>query len=169
MNPDAIPSESSWAILRESQTATLKVPKTAQAVIIDIGEAADIHPKNKQDVGYRLSLGARKIAYGEDIVYSGPVFKSSQINEESILISFDHIGSGLKSTDKYGYLKGFAIAGKDKKFSWAKAVIQDTQVKVWSENVPNPAYVRYAWGINPDDANLYNMEGLPACPFRTDK
>jgi sialate O-acetylesterase len=169
MNPDNDPSESSWAILRESQTATLRVPNTAQAVIIDIGEADDIHPKNKQDVGYRLSLAARKIAYNEDIVYSGPVYKSSQIEEKSIIISFDHIGSGLVSMDKYGYLKGFAIAGKDKKFCWAKAMIKGTQVKVWSKKVPNPAYVRYAWGINPDDANLYNMEGLPACPFRTDK
>lgn len=166
------PSESDWAVLRESQSKTLtSTPNTAQAVIIDIGEAGDIHPRNKQDVGYRLSLAARKLAYGEDkIVYSGPVYKSMQVEGNKIRIKFDHVGSGLMATnDKYGYLKGFAIAGADKKFVWAKAIIDGNDVVVWNDAIKNPVAVRYAWADNPDDANLYNKEGLPASPFRTDE
>lgn len=167
--PDEQPSEHDWAVLRESQSATLNLSNTAQAVIIDLGEADDIHPRNKQDVGYRLSLAARKRAYQEDLVYSGPVFKSMARNGQSILVTFDHIGSGLITRDKYGYLKGFAICGKDGVFKWAKAKIESNKVKVWSSKVPDPQHVRYAWGINPHDANLYNQEGLPANPFRTDQ
>lgn len=169
MAEDDQPAESDWAVLRESQSATLAVPNTAQAVIIDIGEAADIHPRNKQDVGLRLSLAARKLAYGEDVVYSGPVFKSQEIMKQKVVITFDHIGGGLKAKDKYGYLKGFAIAGPDKKFVWAKAQIKGDKVYVWNEAVKEPVSVRYAWGNNPEDANLYNVEGLPASPFRTDE
>jgi len=160
---------SNWAILRASQTSALKLPKTAEAVIIDIGEAGDIHPKNKQDVGYRLSLGARKLAYNEDIIYSGPTYKSDEITGNKIEINFDHTGSGLMSKDKYGYIKGFTIAGGDKKFSWAKATIENDKVIVFSDKVQHPLYVHYAWADNPEDANLYNAEGLPATPFRTDK
>ncbi len=163
------PTESSWAMLRESQSKTLEVsPNSGQAVIIDIGEADDIHPRNKQDVGYRLALAARKIAYGEDIVYSGPSYQSHTVEDNKIYLTFDHIGSGLRAKDKYGYLKGFAIAGSDQKFRWAKAAIEGDRIVVWSEEVPNPVAVRYAWADNPDDANLYNEEGLPASPFRTD-
>jgi len=168
MQPDATPAESSWAVLRESQSEALSLPATGEAVIIDIGEANDIHPRNKQDVGYRLSLAARKIAYDEDIVYSGPVYKDSKIEESSIIVAFDHIGSGLHIKDKYGYVKGFAIAGADKKFVWATASVIGDKIRVWSEEVTDPKYVRYAWGNNPDDANVYNAEGLPAQPFRTD-
>jgi len=164
------PSESDWALLREAQTATLfKVPNTAQAVIIDIGDADDIHPRNKSDVGYRLALGARKLAYGEALEYMGPLFKYQKTEGKKIRIGFSHIGSGLMARDKYGYVKGFAIAGEDKHFVWAKALIEGDEVVVWSEEVPDPKYVRYAWADNPDDANLYNKEGLPASPFRTDK
>jgi sialate O-acetylesterase len=162
------PSESLWAILRESQSDVLKIPNTAQAVIIDIGNADDIHPRNKQDVGLRLSLAARKIAYGENIVYSGPTFKNQKIKKNKIIVSFNNIGSGLISKDKNSYVKGFAVAGTDKKFQWAKAVIENKSVVVWSDEVKNPKYVRYAWADNPDSANLYNAEGLPASPFRTD-
>lgn len=165
------PSESDWAVLRESQSKTLTTtPNTGQAVIIDIGEANDIHPRNKQDVGYRLALAARKLAYGEEkIVYSGPVYKSMQVEGNKIRIKFDHVGSGLMAkNDKYGYLKGFAIAGADKKFVWAQAIIDGNDIIVWSENVKTPVAVRYAWADNPDDANFYNKEGLPASPFRTD-
>lgn len=168
MAVDATPSESSWAVLRESQSKTLEVPNTGQAVIIDIGEANDIHPRNKQDVGYRLALAAEKIAYGKDLVYSGPTYKSYEIEKNSITIQLDHKGSGLMAKDKYGYLRGFAIAGSDGKFYWAKAEIKEEAVEVWSHEVANPKYVRYAWGNNPDDANLYNREGLPTNPFRTD-
>ena len=166
--PEPVPS--SWAMLRESQSAALDLPNTAQAVIIDIGEANDIHPRNKQDVGLRLSLAARKLAYGEEkIVYSGPTYKEMKKDGQSIVLSFDHTGSGLLAKDKYGYLKGFTIAGADQKFVWAKAQIRGDQIVVWSDQVSNPAAVRYGWANNPDDANLYNKEGLPASPFRTDE
>jgi sialate O-acetylesterase len=148
---------------------TLSVPNTGMAVIIDIGDAKDIHPKNKDDVGYRLSLAALKTTYGKDIVYSGPMYNSMQIDGDKIVIDFDHTGSGLLIKDKYGYLKSFAIAGADRKFVWAKAwVIPGNKVVVSSDAVKNPVAVRYAWADNPDDANLYNAEGLPASPFRTD-
>ena len=162
------PVSSNWAVLRESQHQTLHVSNTAEAVIIDIGDADDIHPRNKQDVGYRLSLAARKLAYGEALVYSGPVYKSMKIEGDQVRVSFDHIGSGLKSADKYGYVRGFAIAGSEKKFVWAQARIEGNEVVVKSSLVPEPKYIRYAWADNPGDANLYNQEGLPACPFRSE-
>ncbi|GHT66698.1 9-O-acetylesterase [Bacteroidia bacterium] len=171
------PSESNWALLRESQLKTLSVPNTGMAVGIDIGEWNDIHPLNKQDVGKRLALAAEKRAYGEDhIVYSGPVYKSMKIDGNKIILSFDHIGSGLKVKGekvkgekvKGERLKEFAIAGADGKFGWANAVIENDHVIVWSEKVKNPVAVRYAWADNPKGANLYNKEGLPASPFRTD-
>jgi sialate O-acetylesterase len=168
MAPDDQPKQSEWAELRESQTKTLALPKTGQAVIIDIGEADDIHPRNKQDVGNRLALAALKIAYGKDIVYSGPVYKSMQKSGNKIILSFENIGTGLMAKDKYGYLRAFAIAGADQKFVWARAELQGDKVIVYSDLVAEPVAVRYAWGNNPDDANLYNREGLPASPFRTD-
>ncbi len=167
MAPVEAPSESNWAVLRESQSATLSVPNTAQAVITDIGEANDIHPRNKQDVGLRLSLAARKLAYNQDVVYSGPAYKDMKKEGNKIVLSFDHVGGGLMAEDKYGYLKGFAIAGADKQFVWAKAEIRGNQIVVWNEGISDPKVVRYAWANNPDDANLYNKEGLPASPFRT--
>lgn len=170
MAPQDKPVESNWAVLRESQSNALKLKNTGQAVIIDIGDADDIHPRNKQDVGLRLSLAARKIAYGQDLVYSGPVYKSQKVDSKAIIVEFDHVGDGLKCVDKYGYLKGFIIAGKDKQFVWAKAeIVEKNQVKVWSDDVKAPMYVRYGWADNPDDANLYNSADLPTCPFRTDK
>ena len=164
-----VPKESSWAELRESQTATLSLPKTGQALAIDIGVADDIHPRNKQDVGLRLALNALKIEYGKDVVASGPMFKSFEKNGNKMILSFTNIGGGLQAKgDRYGYVKGFAIAGEDKNFVWAKAEIQGDRVIVYSDAVADPAAVRYAWADNPDDANLFNKEGLPACPFRTD-
>jgi sialate O-acetylesterase len=168
MKPVSIPSQSEWAELREAQSMTLSLPQTGQAVIIDIGEANDIHPRNKQDVGYRLALAAEKTAYGKDIVYSGPVYQSMQVDGNKIILSFSNTGSGLWAKDKYGYLKSFAIAGEDQKFVWAKAMIDGDKVVVFSNEIAHPVAVRYAWGDNPDDADLYNKEGLPASPFRTD-
>jgi sialate O-acetylesterase len=168
MEPVQTPSESDWAELREAQNMTLAVPNTGQAVIIDIGEANDIHPRNKQDVGYRLALAALKNSYAKNIVYAGPRYESFKIEGNKIILSFTEKGSGLKSTDKYGYLKGFTIAGKDKKFVWAKASIVGDHVVVYSDEIASPVAVRYAWANNPDDANLYNKENLPASPFRTD-
>jgi len=166
---DSIPAESGWALLRESQTDALGLPATGQAVIIDIGEADDIHPRNKQDVGYRLSLAARKLAYGEsNIVHQGPVYQGYEKRDDAILVQLDAIGSEMVSKSKYGYLKGFAIAGADKEFHWAQARFVDGGILVTSPHVTEPVAVRYAWGDNPEDANLYNAEGLPASPFRTD-
>lgn len=160
------PEDSNWALLRESQTETLKVPNTAQAVIIDLGEANDIHPRNKKDVGYRLALGAEKLAYGKDLVSSGPVFKNYKVEENKVTISFENVNSGLICKRKCGNVNGFAIAGVDKKFYWAKGIIKNNEVVIWSEHVKKPVYVRYAWADNPEDVNLYNKEELPATPFR---
>lgn len=160
------PSESAWAELREAQLLTfLRVPKTGMAVAIDIGEANDIHPKNKQDVGRRLALAARAIAYGESIVYSGPIYDRMEVEGNKVRIYFKHVGSGLVA--KGEKLTGFAIAGEDGKFVWAEAQIDGNTVVVYSPNVERPVAVRYAWADNPD-CNLYNKEGLPASPFRTD-
>lgn len=163
------PSESNWALLREAQRKTLSVTNTAMAVIIDIGEGNDIHPLNKKDVGYRLALAAEKIAYGDKhVVYSGPIYKSMKVSGNKIIITFTNTGSGLiaKGGEE---LKYFAIAGADKKFVWANAKIENNKVIVWIESINKPVAVRYAWADNPDGANLYNKEGLPASPFRTDE
>jgi len=161
------PAPSNWALLRESQSNALELPNTGQAVIIDIGEAKDIHPRNKQDVGIRLALAAQKIAYNKEVVFSGPAFSNMVTSSSKIILHFDHVGSGLISKDNNS-LKGFSIAGPDKKFVWAKAKVSGNTVEVWSEDVATPVAVRYAWADNPDTANFYNKEGLPASPFRTD-
>ena len=166
MKRDEQPGESAWAELREAQTMTLALPKTGQAVIIDIGEASDIHPKNKQDVGKRLALAARAIAYGEEIVYSGPMYKAMKVEDGKVRLTFDHVGGGLVAKGG-GPLKGFAVAGEDKKWHWAEATIDGETVVVSSAEVPKPVAVRYAWANNPD-CNLYNKDDLPASPFRTD-
>ncbi|CAN5466448.1 sialate O-acetylesterase [soil metagenome] len=167
MEPKEEPGESAWAELREAQFQTLALPNTGMAVIIDIGEANDIHPKNKLDVGKRLALAARKIAYQEELVYSGPVFESFGIKGDKAILQFKETGSGLE-TKGGSELKEFYVAGSDKKFYRAKAVIENNQVIVSHEQVPEPVAVRYAWADNPEEANLYNQEGLPASPFRTD-
>lgn len=168
MKPDSLPVQSDWAELREAQSMTLQLPQTGQAVIIDIGEANDIHPRNKQDVGYRLALAAEKTVYNKDIVYSGPVYQSMKTEKNKIILQFTNTGSGMMAKDKYGYLRGFAIAGADQHFVWATAIIDGDKVIVSNAAVASPVAVRYAWGNNPDDAGLYNNEGLPASPFRTD-
>lgn len=164
-----LPVESGWAVLREAALKTLKVPHTGMAVTIDLGEWNDIHPDNKKDVGERLALIARHYNYGErDLVFSGPLYESSKIQGNKIILSFTNVGSGLISIDGEE-LSQFAIAGEDEKFVWAKARITGDQVEVWSDEIPEPKYVRYAWSDNPVDPNLYNAEKLPASPFRTDK
>ncbi len=169
MKPSDQPQESNWAKLREAQTKTLELENTGMAVIIDAGEANDIHPRDKQTVGYRLALSARKVAYGEDLIHSGPMYKSMKIEENKVLISFDHVGEGLKVKDKYGYVNGFAIAGADHKFYWATAkILAKDIVEITSPNVDSPVAVRYGWADNPDDVNLYNSADLPVNPFRTD-
>jgi sialate O-acetylesterase len=173
------PGESAWAELREAQAMTAaNTPKCGLAVTIDIGEANDIHPKNKQDVGRRLGLGAEAIAYGRQIVHSGPVYDSMKIEGDKVRLVFRHVGGGLDTRvgtsfapatqpAPDGKLTGFAIAGEDRKFVWAEARIEGESVVVWSNAVPKPVAVRYAWADNPA-CNLYNKAGLPAVPFRTD-
>lgn len=167
MDYNYLPSESGWAILREGQLKALSVPNTAMAVAIDLGEWNDIHPDNKKEVGERLALAAQKIAYKENIVYAGPLVESSRIEGNKIILQFKQVGGGLISHDGEE-LSEFAIAGSDKRFVWAKAKIEGDQVIVWSDEVSTPVYVRYAWADNPVNPNLYNKEGLPASPFRTD-
>jgi sialate O-acetylesterase len=171
-----------WARLREAQTKTLAVPNTGMAVIIDtvpLPERDDIHPRNKYDVGLRLALWALGRDYGQkQLEVSGPLFKSLKIEDGKARLAFDHIGSGLMVGKKEGRapatenkgarLKSFAIAGADKKWFWADAVIEGKTVLVSSPEVKEPVAVRYAYQMNPDGANLYNREGLPASPFRSD-
>jgi sialate O-acetylesterase len=161
--PSEIPVESNWALLRESQSQALSLPNVGEAVIIDIGEAGDIHPRNKKDVGYRLSLDARNLAYGESVVNSGPVYVSHVVEDNRVVIEFDQ---DLVIHDRYGYVKGFAISGEDGIFKWGKAVANGNKVEIWSEEVKSPKYLRYGWADNPDDLNIYNKKGLPAAPFR---
>ena len=167
MEYNYLPSESQWAELREAQLKTLSVPNTAMAVAIDLGEWNDIHPDNKKDVGERLALAAMKLAYGENIVHSGPIYLSSTVDRNEVIIRFDNIGGGLITNDGEAPSE-FAIAGTDKKFVWAKARIENDHVIVWNDALVEPKYVRYAWADNPVNPNLYNKEGLPASPFRTD-
>ncbi|NOX65211.1 MAG: 9-O-acetylesterase [Chlorobi bacterium] len=160
------PADDAWAELREAQTMALELPNTGMAVTIDIGEAKDIHPKNKQEVGRRLALNALAKTYGKDIPYSGPMYKTMKIDGDKIRLKFTNADGGLKIKDGK-QLKGFAIAGSDKKFVWANANIKGDEVIVWSSKIKNPVAVRYAWAANPV-CNLYNGADLPASPFRTD-
>ncbi|MCZ7647144.1 MAG: sialate O-acetylesterase [Planctomycetota bacterium] len=160
------PTDDNWPRLRETQLNTLKLPNTGMAVIIDIGDEKDIHPRNKQDVGKRLALAARKLAYGEDLVYSGPVYEKMDVAGGKATLHFKHVGGGLAAQGGEP-LKGFAVCGEDKEFVWADAKIEGETVVVSSEKVAAPVAVRYAWANSPE-CNLYNKEGLPATPFRTD-
>ena len=156
-----------WALLRESQLKALSIPGTGMAVSIDIGEWNDIHPVNKRDLGYRLALAALKVGYGEEkIVCSGPIYSSMTIKRNKVLLTFSNVGSGLISKNG-GKLKCFEVCGIDDKFYPAEAEIVNDTVVVWSHEVSSPVAVRYAWANNPECANLYNREGLPASPFRT--
>lgn len=164
-----LPSESNMAVLRDGQLKSLSIPRSGMAVTLDLGEWNDIHPLTKKPIGERLALAARKLAYAENIVSSGPVYESNQIEGQRIRIRFRETGSGLSinKTDE-DELMQFAVAGKDKKFVWAKAIIERNTVVVWSDEVKEPMFVRYGWADNPEGANLVNVEGLPASPFRTD-
>ncbi|HEY8659777.1 MAG TPA: sialate O-acetylesterase [Hanamia sp.] len=169
MDVNYISGESQWAQLREAQLEALSLPNTGMAVTIDLGEWNDVHPQDKKDVGDRAALAAEKVAYGEsNIVYSGPIYQSSKIEGDKILITFSNVGGGLIANDGEE-LNQFAIAGPDKKFVWAQAKIDGDKVIVWNKEVQDPKYVRYAWADNPRGANLFNKEGLPASPFRTEK
>ncbi|MEQ9221378.1 MAG: sialate O-acetylesterase [Cyclobacteriaceae bacterium] len=160
------PSDPDWARLRDAQTQTLELKNTGMAVAIDIGNEVDIHPRNKQDVGKRLWLAADKVAFGNDVVHSGPVYESHQTREAEVIVTFNQVGSGLKAAGPQ--ITGFAVAGKDRKYYWAEGeVIAENKISLTSDHVKEPVHVRYAWANNPA-CNLYNEEGLPAVPFRTD-
>lgn len=165
--PTSPPSYSGWAAIREAQfNVSKEVENTGLAVTYDVGEWNDIHPLNKKDVAQRLLLHARKMVYQDALVHVGPLFRDMQIREDKIVISFSEIGGGLRSRD--GKLRHFAIAGEDRKFVWADAVIKGNTVVVSNKEVKHPIAVRYAWSDNPADANLVNKAGLLASPFRTD-
>ena len=158
--------EGNWPPLREAQLQTLSLPNTGMAVTIDVGEANDIHPKNKQDVGHRLGLAARALAYGEDIAYSGPLYRDMRLEGNKVRLGFDRVGGGVVSKGNQP-LEGLMVAGDDQVFVEADAEMDGDEVVVWSERVPRPVAVRYAWENNPD-CTLYNVDNLPASPFRTD-
>ena len=160
-----MPSESNWAELRNAQLNTLKLANTGMVVATDLGEWNDIHPLDKKSVGHRLALNAQKLAYHKNVVNSGPIFKSSEIRDNQIVIYFEEVGSGLMAKDGLA-LRQFQISGPDKNFVWADAKIVENTVVVKNDSITNPTYVRYAWADNPAGANLYNRDGLPASPFR---
>lgn len=166
MGRKAQPQEDAWAELREAQLMALSLPNTGMAVAIDIGEERDIHPKNKQEVGRRLALNALHLAYGKDVDYSGPIYKSMKVEGDKIRLFFDQVDGGLRIQNGRE-LKGFAVAGADRRFTWAEAEIDGKTVLVSSPAVTHPVAVRYAWASNPE-CNLTNKAGLPASPFRTD-
>ncbi len=157
-----------WAELRGAQLSTLSLPKTGMAVATDIGDADDIHPRNKQEVGRRLALHALKNDYGKAVEESGPLFKSVKFRHGAAVLTFNHATGGLTAHDKYGYLTGFAVAGADQQFHWARAEIRGKKVVVRSDEVAEPVAVRYGWLDNPAEGNLFNGAGLPASPFRSD-
>ena len=163
------PAESAWAELREAQAQALALPRTGMAVAIDIGEGADIHPSNKQDVGHRLALVARQVAYGDkQVVAAGPTFQRLTVSGGQARVKFANVGAGLLLKTGTTTLSGFAVAGADHKFHWASATLVGAEVVLTCAAVPTPVAVRYDWADNPI-GNLYNREGLPAVPFRTDQ
>lgn len=160
----------SWSELREAQTMTLSLPNTGMVVTTDlVTDPKDIHPTKKQDVGKRLASIALNNVYQKPMVCSGPMYKSMEILENQIVVSFNNIGNGLFTPDKYGYIKGFEIAGEDRIFHYAKAYIKDNKVILFSDKVPNPIAVHYSWVGDASESNLFNQEGFPAVPFRTDE
>jgi len=170
--------EKDWTKVREAQLQALSLTNTGLAVTIDIGDSGDIHPKNKQDVGKRLALWALAGPYGKDVEPSGPIYKSSRVEGDKMRILFDHAKSGLMLGAKVGLdpvkpdpaakLKWISIAGEDRQFHPADTLIEGGELVVSSQEVPAPVAVRYAFIQDPEGANLYNKEGLPASPFRTD-
>ena len=162
------PANSDWATARESQAAALALPNTGQVVAIDLGQAEELHPRNKQDVARRLALVARAVAYGERVISSGPTYRRHTVQGSRVTIELGNLGGGLVSRVTDGMIPGFAIAGADRRFVWAKAKLDGNRVIVWSGGVAKPASVRYLWTNSPTAPVLYNREGLPVAPFRTD-
>jgi sialate O-acetylesterase len=164
--PQKDPGNGQIAEMRWEQAKSLAIPHTGMAVTLDIGEEKDVHPRNKLDVGKRLARLALTRTYGKSGESSGPIFRESLVQNDRVIIKFDHTAGGLVAKD--APLRQFAIAGTDGRFAWAEAVIEGDNVIVSNPSITAPAFVRYAWADNPAGANLYNSEGLPAAPFRTD-
>ena len=159
-----------WAELREAQTMTLSLPNTGMCVTTDlVTNPKDIHPTNKQDVGNRLASLALNNLYSKNMICNGPIYKSMEIKNDQVILSFDNIGTGLYTPDKYGYIRGFEMAGKDQVFHYAKAFIKGNTVVLFNEKVENPVAVHFGWIGDASDCNLFNKEGYPAVPFRTDE
>jgi sialate O-acetylesterase len=164
-----LPAESDWAELREAQAQALALPRTGMAVAIDVGDGADIHPANKQDVGHRLALVARQVAYADkSVVAAGPTFQRMSVRGNQVRLTFTNLGAGLVLKSGNSTLSGFAVAGADQQFHWAAATLVGSEVVLTCAAVPVPVAVRYDWANNPL-GNLYNKDGLPAVPFRTDQ
>ena len=163
------PIAAPWATVRESQSAALALPNTGQVVAIDLGGPDELHPRNKQDVGARLALKARAVAYGQRVASSGPTYRAHTVRDGRVVIQFANVGSGLVSRAGGAAVTGFAIAGEDQRFRWASARIEGDRVVVWSDQVATPTAVRYLWTNSPVTPVLYNRDGLPAAPFRTDR
>ncbi|WP_031527194.1 sialate O-acetylesterase [Dyadobacter crusticola] len=159
---------SSWAELREAQNMTLSLLKTGMAVSTDVGNPNDIHPTNKQDVAHRLATNALKLDYGQNIPYASPIFDKAVFSDKNAEVTFKNAANGLMTRDKYGYVKGFEIAGEDKVFHFAQAVIEGDKVIVLNPTNTKPVSVRYAWSDAPEDANLYSKDGFPVSAFRSD-
>jgi sialate O-acetylesterase len=162
------PAASDWATVRESQAAALSLPHTGQVVAIDLGQAEELHPRNKQDVAARLALKAREVAYGERVVSSGPTYRRHTMQGGRVIVELENLGGGLVSRARDGTIPGFAVAGADHRFVWASAKVEGNRVIVWSDSVAKPVAVRYLWTNSPTAPALYNREGLPVAPFRTD-
>ena len=158
-----------WAELREAQALTLRLPNTGMCVTTDIGNPKDIHPVNKQDVGKRLAALALNNLYKKKMVCKGPTYKSMEVKGNEIILSFDNTGSGLFTPDKDGHIKGFEIAGKEQVFHTARAVIKNNTILVSGDKVEHPVAVHFGWIGDASDNNLFNKEGFPAVPFRTDE
>jgi len=160
------PENHEWAELREAQVAALSLPNTGMAVTIDVGEANDLHPHNKLAVGNRLGMTALSMVYNIDSIAVSPRYKNMQVVGDSVIITFD---DNTICKDKYGYVRGFAIAGSDSVFHWAKGYVRNNNsVAVYNMQVQSPIAVRYLWSGQPDEIDLYNKNGLPVTPFRTD-
>jgi sialate O-acetylesterase len=157
-----------WPIIRDAQWQTAKkIGKCEMVVTYDLGDAADIHPRNKRDIAYRLAKVALNKQYGKELNYSGPVYTSHSINDNKIIIEFIHAEAGFKTSDG-NRPSGFAIRSENGKYKWAKAEIQGSKVVLWNPEIENPKHVRFAWKNNPTNANLTNSTGIPAAPFSTE-
>lgn len=159
---------SSWAELREAQTMTLSLPKTGMAVTTDIGNPKDIHPTNKQDVGHRLAIHALKQDYGQNLLENSPFYQKMKIEGNKIIVSLNNVENGITIKNKYGYVQGFEIAGEDKVFRYAQATIVNKEIVVTGFGIDKPIAVRYNWSDATEEGQLFNADGYPLAPFRTD-